>query len=190
MPPASGAQTIRLIFDQPQKLKRISLVFEESETERTQEFVLRWSQMAGARFEKSCASSGISAHPTPHVRSRNITFYSRMSPFLNWSSCLTSVEERLAPRSRVCACLDSCDSFCSQFGCELQQIITTAYGTPPPQLSALPYRDRCITLISPPSRTSCIMFACVRMVFSTPESIRSSVTLHHVSARTSCDCFS
>jgi len=38
-----GTQTIRLIFDQPQKLKRISLVFEEKETNRTQEFVLRWS---------------------------------------------------------------------------------------------------------------------------------------------------
>jgi hypothetical protein len=36
-------QTIRLIFDRPQKLKRISLVFEEKETSRTQEFVLRWS---------------------------------------------------------------------------------------------------------------------------------------------------
>jgi hypothetical protein len=40
---ASGSQTIRLIFDQPQKLKCISLVFEENETRRTQEFVLRWS---------------------------------------------------------------------------------------------------------------------------------------------------
>ena len=40
---APGSQTIRLIFDQPQKLKRISLVFEESETQRTQEFVLQWS---------------------------------------------------------------------------------------------------------------------------------------------------
>jgi hypothetical protein len=26
---------------------------------------------------------------------------------LNWSLCPTSVEDRLAPRSRVCACLDS-----------------------------------------------------------------------------------
>jgi hypothetical protein len=38
-----GSQTIRLIFDRPQKLKRISLVFEETKTSRTQEFVLRWS---------------------------------------------------------------------------------------------------------------------------------------------------
>jgi F5/8 type C domain-containing protein len=40
---SSGTQTIRLIFDQPQRLTRIALVFEETETERTQEFVLRWS---------------------------------------------------------------------------------------------------------------------------------------------------
>jgi hypothetical protein len=38
-----GTQTIRLTFDRPQELKRICLVFEEKETSRTQEFVLRWS---------------------------------------------------------------------------------------------------------------------------------------------------
>ncbi len=44
---APGSQTIRLIFDQPQKLKCISLVFEENETQRTQEFVLQWSPDGG-----------------------------------------------------------------------------------------------------------------------------------------------
>ena len=39
----TGPQTIRLLFDQPQRIKRIALVFEEDETIRTQEFVLRWS---------------------------------------------------------------------------------------------------------------------------------------------------
>jgi hypothetical protein len=48
----SGTQTIRLIFDQPRKLTRISLVFEESETERTQEFVLRWSGDGGRSFRE------------------------------------------------------------------------------------------------------------------------------------------
>ena len=38
-----GAQTIRLVFDDPQKLKRILLVFEDTENHRTQEFVLRWA---------------------------------------------------------------------------------------------------------------------------------------------------
>ena len=44
---ASGSQTIRLVFDHPQRLRCISLVFEESETARTQEFVLRWSPDGG-----------------------------------------------------------------------------------------------------------------------------------------------
>src|SRR5947209_2243418 len=42
-----GTQTIRLIFDEPQRLRRISLVFEETATARTQEFVLRWSPDGG-----------------------------------------------------------------------------------------------------------------------------------------------
>jgi len=48
----SGTQTIRLIFDEPQKLARISLFFEETETERTQEFVLRWSPDGGRSFRE------------------------------------------------------------------------------------------------------------------------------------------
>ncbi len=44
---ASGSQTIRLVFDEPQRLRCISLVFEENETARTQEFVLRWSPDGG-----------------------------------------------------------------------------------------------------------------------------------------------
>jgi hypothetical protein len=47
-----GTQTIRLIFDQPQRLTRIALVFEENETERTQEFVLRWSPDSGRSFRE------------------------------------------------------------------------------------------------------------------------------------------
>jgi hypothetical protein len=48
----SGTQTIRLIFDQPQRLTRISLVFEEIETTRTQELVLRWSGDGGRSFRE------------------------------------------------------------------------------------------------------------------------------------------
>ena len=47
-----GTQTIRLIFDEPQRLIRIALVFEETETERTQEFVLRWSPDNGLSFRE------------------------------------------------------------------------------------------------------------------------------------------
>jgi hypothetical protein len=48
----SGTQTIRLIFDKPQRLTRIALVFEETVTERTQEFVLRWSADGGHSFRE------------------------------------------------------------------------------------------------------------------------------------------
>ncbi len=48
----SGAQTIRLIFDELQRLARIALVFKETDTERTQEFVLRWSGDGGRSFRE------------------------------------------------------------------------------------------------------------------------------------------
>lgn len=41
-----GEQTIRIVFDKPQKIKRVKLLFREEEQERSQEFVLRW-QPAG-----------------------------------------------------------------------------------------------------------------------------------------------
>lgn len=44
----SGSQTIRLVFDRPQRLECIALVFEENETPRSQEFVLRWSADDGS----------------------------------------------------------------------------------------------------------------------------------------------
>jgi hypothetical protein len=47
-----GTQIIRLLFDQPLKVKRISLVFEETENARTQEFVLRWSSDLGRSFRE------------------------------------------------------------------------------------------------------------------------------------------
>ena len=47
-----GTQTIRLLFDQPQRLRRISLAFEENEIKRTQEFVLRWSPDGGRSFRE------------------------------------------------------------------------------------------------------------------------------------------
>src|SRR4029077_14246736 len=42
-----GTQTIRLIFDSPQNLRRIFLAFEDNEAFRMQEFVLRWSSRVG-----------------------------------------------------------------------------------------------------------------------------------------------
>jgi hypothetical protein len=48
----AGPQTIRLIFDEPQRLRRIWLVFEDSENVRTQGFVLRWSSDNGNSFRE------------------------------------------------------------------------------------------------------------------------------------------
>jgi hypothetical protein len=45
-----GEQTIRLIFDQPRRLRRIWLHFVEPAAERTQEFVVRWSADEGRSF--------------------------------------------------------------------------------------------------------------------------------------------
>ena len=47
-----GEQLIRVIFDEPQKIDRILLVFEEYELERSQEFVLRWSSNAGQSYRE------------------------------------------------------------------------------------------------------------------------------------------
>src|SRR6202162_4731249 len=48
----SGTQTIRLVFDVPQRITHIWLVFEETEAERTQEFVLRWFSDGGHSFRE------------------------------------------------------------------------------------------------------------------------------------------
>jgi hypothetical protein len=46
----SGEQTIRLVFDKPQKIRRIYLLFRENEQSRSQEFVLRWSSDGGKTY--------------------------------------------------------------------------------------------------------------------------------------------
>jgi hypothetical protein len=47
-----GEQIIRLVFDNPQRLRWIRLDFEESEIERTQEYVLRWSRGSGQSYQE------------------------------------------------------------------------------------------------------------------------------------------
>ena len=41
-----GEQTIRLLFEAPQRIRRIRLLFREDKEARTQEFILRWSPTA------------------------------------------------------------------------------------------------------------------------------------------------
>jgi hypothetical protein len=45
-----GEQTLRLLFDEPQRVTLVRLLFQEDHQERTQEFVLRWSSDGGATY--------------------------------------------------------------------------------------------------------------------------------------------
>jgi F5/8 type C domain len=47
-----GEQTIRLLLDEPVKLRRVRLVFREELQGRTQEFVLRWSPDGGRTYQE------------------------------------------------------------------------------------------------------------------------------------------
>ena len=69
---AAGIQTIRLIFDHPQNLSCVSLVFEESEAARTQEFVLRWSAAQEGTLKEIVRQQWNFSPPRPYARSKNI----------------------------------------------------------------------------------------------------------------------
>ena len=47
-----GKQTIRILFDSPQRLQLIRLSFDEPNIERTQEYVLRWSADGGKSYQE------------------------------------------------------------------------------------------------------------------------------------------
>lgn len=47
-----GRQTVRVLFDKPQKIRHIRLAFQEPEQPRTQEFVLRWSPDGGRSYRE------------------------------------------------------------------------------------------------------------------------------------------
>lgn len=47
-----GEQTIRLLFDQPLRIRQIHLLFHETEQERTQEFELRWLRSGESTYRE------------------------------------------------------------------------------------------------------------------------------------------
>lgn len=47
-----GRQTVRLLFDEPQRVRRIHLVFHEESQQRTQEILLRWSSDGGRSYRE------------------------------------------------------------------------------------------------------------------------------------------
>jgi hypothetical protein len=49
---APGQQTVRLLFDEPQKIRLIHLVFDEHEQERVQEYTLRWCSSVGQPYRE------------------------------------------------------------------------------------------------------------------------------------------
>jgi hypothetical protein len=62
-----GAHRIRLIFEEPQRLRHIFLVFEDTENTRTQEFFLRWSPDCG-HFLRELVRQQWSFSPPSSVR--------------------------------------------------------------------------------------------------------------------------
>jgi hypothetical protein len=62
-----GEQLLRLVFDEPVRLGRIRLVFEEVDEPRTQEFALRWS---GGRGEptRDVVRQQYTFHPPDNTR--------------------------------------------------------------------------------------------------------------------------
>jgi hypothetical protein len=47
-----GQQTVRLLFDEPQRVRHIRLLFQENEQERTQQFAMRWSSDGGRSYRE------------------------------------------------------------------------------------------------------------------------------------------
>lgn len=48
----AGEQKIRLLFDEPLRVRRIQLLFQEDQQMRTQEFVLQWSPDTGQSYRE------------------------------------------------------------------------------------------------------------------------------------------
>jgi hypothetical protein len=102
-----GTQTIRLVFDQPQRLKQISVVFEEEETARTHEFALRWSSDGGDSFHEIvrqqwnfCPPQTIREVKEYQIELSNVTVLELI--------IVPNVSGGAArARSRACACLEA-----------------------------------------------------------------------------------
>jgi hypothetical protein len=76
---APGQQTVRLIFDEPQNVRLIHLVFNENEQERLQEYTLRWSSGGGQPYREVVRQQYTFSPPTT---SREIEDYN-----VNLDSC-------------------------------------------------------------------------------------------------------
>ena len=102
-----GAQAIRVLFDQGQRLRRIALVFEEKESARTQEFVLRWSPDGGRSFREIVRQQWNLSPPETTHETEDYRVELSSVTVLELVIVPDISRGRLARRSRVCACLDT-----------------------------------------------------------------------------------
>jgi hypothetical protein len=100
-----GNQTIRLLFNNPQRLRRIWMNFVEPQTERTQEYVLRWSPDSGQSFREIVRQQWNFSPPNTtretedhHVELPAVTVLElRIIPDISGGNALASLEQlRLA----------------------------------------------------------------------------------------------
>ena len=78
-----GMQTIRLIFDEPQKVRRILLVFEDTETAGRKNLSFGGHLISSILLAKLSASSGILARRTQCGRQKTTRLNSQKSKYLN-----------------------------------------------------------------------------------------------------------
>jgi hypothetical protein len=67
----SGEQTIRLLFDKPQSIKLIHLLFRETSHQRTQEFLLRYSTDQGASYNQILRQQYSFSPPSTYMQSED-----------------------------------------------------------------------------------------------------------------------
>lgn len=70
---APGQQLVRLMFDKPQNLRLIRLVFEEHGQERLQEYTLRWSSGVGQAYREIVRQQYNFSPPTTTTEVENHT---------------------------------------------------------------------------------------------------------------------
>ena len=96
-----GAQIIRLVFDRPQCLHRLQLVFTEAYHERTQEFIVQWPADGGQSYRKLIRQQ---YHFSPPGTTREVEDYA--IPL----DGVTTLELRIVPDitgGEVCATLEA-----------------------------------------------------------------------------------
>ena len=83
---APGKQIVRLLFDEPQNLRLIHLIFDEHDQERLQEYTLRWCPGNGQPYREIVRQQYTFSPPTTTLRWKITGSISTSAP--DWSSVL------------------------------------------------------------------------------------------------------